>query len=334
MSRNYNIIAETAFSHEGNYNYLLSQIDEAIKGEVTYVKFQILLKPDIYYIKNHNALKDIGKFIFTEEQWLELLTYATKAGLKTIALPLEIASLDFCLRNEFLIEGIELHSVCFNEVPMLKALKNWNKLLFLGAGGRLSNEIEFVSETTKHLLIQTIIMCGFQSFPTNKFDLELNKIFDIRNKFNCKVGFADHTANGDSSFIDLCVFSYLLGAEYFEKHIVPKSDLKRIDGSSAVPGKDFIELKHKLEEINLVLGDHNFDELNEAEQNYRKREKIIVASVDLKEGQIIKENMLAYKISDQFGDINQNDFYSILGKKVIGKIKKDEPILNDKLMKC
>ena len=50
----YKLIAETAFSHEGDFRYLLSQIEEAAKAKVDYVKFQFAI-PDLVatnYVKS------------------------------------------------------------------------------------------------------------------------------------------------------------------------------------------------------------------------------------------------------------------------------------------
>jgi len=73
MSSNldFKIIAETAFSHEGDYNYLLSQIDAAVTGNADYVKFQVLLDPAGYF-SSKIAINDSKKHLFSEEEWQKI----------------------------------------------------------------------------------------------------------------------------------------------------------------------------------------------------------------------------------------------------------------------
>ncbi|HTF82902.1 MAG TPA: N-acetylneuraminate synthase family protein, partial [Cytophagales bacterium] len=135
------IIAETAFSHEGDFDYLLRQIDAAHKAQADIVKFQIFLSPATYYVPEHPALETIGKFVFSVAQWKQALEHAAALGIEVLALPLEKEALEFCMNHAALVHYIELHSVCLNEVQMLEALKRWEGKVVLGVGGYTLEEI-------------------------------------------------------------------------------------------------------------------------------------------------------------------------------------------------
>lgn len=328
------LIAETAFSHQGDFNYLKAQIDEAAKGNADYIKFQIFINKKLYFSENHPSLNTIDKFMFSTKQWDEAIKYAIEKGLKIILLPAEIDAMKYCLTKENIIDGIELHSVCFNETSLLELIYGWGKLFFMGVGGRYIDEIEYAIKNSGVSKEKIILIHGFQSFPTNKVNIELGKLLELKNYFGCNTGYADHTKYDDESFIEICAYSYLLGVKYIEKHIVIACQEDRIDGSSAVTANNFLALRKKIIETNVIIGDRKVDELNEEENNYRLREKTIVANADILEGQIIEKEMLTYRIATSKCDFNQNDFYNIVGCKAISNIFQDEPILKDKVQKC
>ena len=97
----YKIIAETAFSHEGDFSYLLSQIEEASKAKVDYVKFQVFINVDQYIVPNHPTYDILKKWIFSKAQW----KYAFKTAKdKSGPLPPCPKFIPFKLENELRFE--------------------------------------------------------------------------------------------------------------------------------------------------------------------------------------------------------------------------------------
>ena len=127
MSNKFKIIAETAFSHEGDFKYLSNQVKSASNGKVDYIKFQILFDRDVFYVKEHPANNVIKNWLFDKKQWKDILFLANSLRLKVIAQPLNIPSLEFCQENEELIDLLEVHSVCFNDIHLLNELKSTKK---------------------------------------------------------------------------------------------------------------------------------------------------------------------------------------------------------------
>jgi N,N'-diacetyllegionaminate synthase len=326
MGNKFEIIAETAFSHEGNFKYLLAQIKSAKLGEVDYIKFQIYIDKDTVYSKNHPNYKIVGNWIIDKEKWLQAFTYAKSLKLKIIALPLALSSLDFCIENDELIDAYEVHSVCFNEYYLLKKLSNVNKEIILGIGGRYPEEINYAIETLCANKKKLILMYGFQSFPTNIAKIDLGKIKVFSDIFCCKMGYADHTKFNNDSFYNLIEYSYLLSARLFEKHIVLEKGEKRIDYESAIISEDFIKLKNRLNKLSSIIGNGKIFKLNNKEIQYRKREKQIVAARNINKSETISLKDLAYKIIEDKSDFEQNEIYKIIGKKCNLSIQKDDPI--------
>ena len=326
MENKFEIIAETAFSHEGNFEYLLAQIKSAKMGKVDYIKFQVFIDKDAVYSKNHPNYKIVGKWIINKEKWLQAFRYAKSLKLKIIVLPIDLSSLDFCMENDELIDAYEIHSVCFNEYYLLKKLSNVNKEIILGIGGRYPHEINYAIETLGVNKKNLILMYGFQSFPTDITKINLIRIKAFSNLFNCKMGYADHTKFDNDTFYNLIEYSYLLSARLFEKHIVLEKGKKRIDYESAIISEDFIELRNRLNNLSNIIGNGEIFKLNNKEIEYRKRERQIVAARNINKNETISLEDLTYKVIEGRSDFEQNEINKIIGKKCNLSIQKDNPI--------
>jgi len=326
MKNKFEIIAETAFSHEGNFEYLLAQIKSAKMGKVDYIKFQVFIDKDAVYSKNHPNNKIVGKWIINKEKWLQAFRYAKMLNLKIIVLPIDLFSLDFCMENDELIDAYEIHSVCFNEYYLLKKLSNVNKEIILGIGGRYPHEIDYAIETLGAKKKKVVLMYGFQSFPTEITKINLDKIKVFSDTFCCKMGYADHTKFNNDTFFNLIVYSYLLSARLFEKHIVLEKGKKRIDYESAITSEDFIELRNRLNNLSNIIGNGEIFKLNNKEIEYRKRERQIVAARNIDKNETISLEDITYKVIEGRSDFEQNEINKIIGKKCNLSIQKDDPI--------
>lgn len=320
------IIAETAFAHEGDFDYLKKQIELSAKGKADYIKFQVFLSKEEYFTETHPALKSIDAFMFSEQQWLEAFELAKKLGLKVLALPLNISTLNFCEKHTELIDMYEIHSVCFNDYLLLKAMSSCKQRVMLGVGGRLPQEIAKAKEILKKSGDDILMMYGFQSFPTDKNKLNMSKIRKLKEVFKHEIGYADHNSFENNEFHFLNNLALGLGASFFEKHIAVKKGEKRTDFETAISVEDFIEMRNQLTETSSILGHDNIFELNDKEIVYKNREKQIVANKNIPKGKTVSEEDLNIKIAESKSDFEQIEFELLIGALATKDIKKDELI--------
>lgn len=321
----FEIIAETAFTHQGQLSYLFKQIENAKKANVDFIKFQILIDPENYFTKYSSSKDKISKLIFTEEEWVEAITYAKNSNLKVLALPLTINSLKFLIKHQNLISAFEIHSVNFLETPLIELFGKLLKTkIFLGVGGRLSQEIEYIREKLKKH--ELILMHGFQSFPTDKSKLNLNKIKTYKEKYKFTTGYADHSAYDTNEYIELSKNAYLLGCRYFELHLINKKGTKRIDHNSAHNINDFLLLRKNIVELESILGNTNIDELNEKEIIYRNREKKVVAKKELMKNHTVSIKDIEFRILEIEDNKNINN---IIGRKLLRMKQEHEIFVED-----
>lgn len=328
----FEIIAETAFSHEGEYEYLKAQIKCAVKAEVDFIKFQVFLDRDSSYPKNHPGYHKVQNRMFDQRQWGEIFQIAFDYGLKIIALPLNVPSLEFCLNKSDKIEAIEIHSICFNEYPLISTLAGYDKKVFLGVGGRYLPEIRHFLDTTNIISKNIIMMVGFQSFPTKINESNLSKIRSYKNVYtDSLIGYADHSTWKNKVFHRMNDYAYLLGARIFEKHIVVEKGARRIDYESGIEIKDFLLMRKNINALIDTLGDDDINKLNSSELIYRNREKRIVAIKSISKGDVINGNNIGYRISQGYTTIDQREYPQIIGKKAIKDIQQDCVICADQI---
>jgi sialic acid synthase SpsE len=326
-------VAETAFAHEGDFNYLINQINLSAQAKADYIKFQVFLNKEEYFTDKHPALEKISSFMFNERQWLEIFKLSNKLGLKVLALPLNVSSLLFCEKHDQFIDIYEVHSVCFNEYALLSALSKTDKRVVLGVGGRLPQEIAKAKEILKKPEKDIILMYGFQSFPTDKVKLNLQKISQLKKVFNNEIGYADHTSFECNDFHFLNNIALSLGATLFEKHIAVEKGKERTDYETAISVDDFIEMTNQLNSTNLMLGNNDIFALNDKEILYKNREKQIVASRDIKASEKLTLDNLTFKVSEEKSDFEQIQFEDLLALKAQVDIKKNQVIKSNFISK-
>ncbi|KKN50700.1 hypothetical protein LCGC14_0630090 [marine sediment metagenome] len=222
-------------------------------------------------------------------------------------------ALDFCLKNEETIDCIELHSINFTNILFLKELKRFSKTIILGVGGRTLEDIMFVYNFLQKQNL--IFMYGFQSFPTNYYDLKMSKIDKLKKIFNVEIGYADHTSFEDNMRYNLVEYAYLSGSRIFEMHLVVIEGEKRIDYNAAINSKTLLKIRERLENLIKIQGYEFSYTLNNPEEKYKKREKKIVAKRDIDKNEVFSEDNIWLKVSDE-----KSDFEQIMYKNIIGKI--------------
>jgi sialic acid synthase SpsE len=117
-----------------------------------------------------------------------------------------------------------------------------------------------------------------------------------------------------------------MGARIFEKHLTLKKGEKRIDYEAAVGYNDILGLREKLDKLIRVLGEGSRFSLNDAEIEYKNREKQLMYSKDIKAGEEITYGCLSFKICSEKSDVEQRDINKIVGCKATKDLEKDKVV--------
>jgi len=327
VREDYIVIAETAFSHEGNLDYLMHQVDIAAEGGADCIKFQVFLDKESYYAPHHSASDRIGTMMFSKEEWERIFLYASEKKLRILVLPLNVESFRFSRQLEKFIYAYEIHSVCFNEWLLLENMKETSRLIVLGVGGHLPQEIAYALRLLQRDrdAKKVVLMYGFQSFPTDSETLDLGKLQLLKDTFRCTVGYTDHSAFDDRGFSALINYGYILGARWFEKHVVVDPGVQRVDFESAVGADGLRMMRSEIDHLRKILGNGNIFNLNDAEFTYRNRGKQVAAQRDLPVGHILCAEDIGFFVTEEIGDFDQMRYSELLGRRLTRDMKKGEP---------
>ncbi|PHS31923.1 MAG: hypothetical protein COA82_09675 [Alkaliphilus sp.] len=324
------LIAETAYTFEGDKNYLLEQT-KTLPKEVNAIKYHMLYNLDEYMVGEHSAYELISSWLLSERDWVETLTCAKGKNLDTLVLVDDKKSVEFCEKNYELIDAIEIHAACVNDIYLLeKAIgfaKKHNKVFVIGISGfeiqELSDIVDYIREKK---IKDVLLMYGFQNFPTKIDEIKLKKIPALKRMFEFAVGYADHTVHSDPIKEHLINTALSLGANIQEVHYVIKEGEERTDYITGLDHKSLKRIKDNLEKTSKAIGKIDF-RLNEGEKKYLSFRKVPVYTKSFKKGHILKKGDIVFKRIEKakeqhrFGGEN-----SYLGKKINCDVRVDSEI--------
>lgn len=293
------IYGETAFHHEGSFEYMLRMIDLASETGLHGIKFQILIDLNDFVSRYHKNYDQMKSWVFTDKQWNKILIHAFNKNLKIIAMPCDIKAVDYITTAYSKINYCELHSVNFNDIKILNRIKDTNIPTIISCGGRSIDEVIKLCEFFGNQVFT--IMHGYQSFPSNLREVKLHRIRILREMFpEFLIGYADHTAYNDEFSVKALEYAYLLGARVFEKHITLNEGIQRVDYESAVGKEKIVKIINNLKIAEDLIANKKLYEslmLTNAEKRYKKREKKLVANQNINIGDALDDSNTSLKMT-------------------------------------
>lgn len=311
-----NIIAETAWHHDGNFSFFKNLVTEiSNKTKADFIKFHLTLDVDEYMHNDHPGYEWAKERILTKDEWDEIFNIVLGYDKKLMLLFNDKKAIDFGMK--FNPELVEIHSVCLNDIKLLNHLKdniNTNTKVVLGVGGTDIYEVENAIEVlgTENI----VLMHGFQNYPTNYRDINFSKIEKLMKLYsNFEHGYADHTAWDNEKNILITSFGAALGVDYIEKHVTTNTGEGRTDWQAAISIEKFIELENNLNLLSEVKGD-GLMKMNSGEKSYSTfgvMKKAAILNKDIDKGEIFKIEDIYFKRTAQSSDLSQLDILNKIG---------------------
>lgn len=262
------LIAETAYTFEGDKSHLLSQV-KSLDKRIDAIKFHMLINPNEYIDKEHTLYPKIEKWTLSKSDWNEILSVAIERNFDIIVLVDDLDSISFLENYKTSISGIEVHAACTNDVFIMEKAAKFcyrnNISFFLGISGYEIQELEKIYRFIRENNVQKIVfMYGFQNYPTNYEKINLRKIKLYEEIFDVTVGYADHTEYNDNNKNKIIECAYVLGSNIIEVHYTSSNSKQRTDGITAYDSEELVNLKNELTLLDKVLGEKttllNYDE--------------------------------------------------------------------------
>lgn len=315
------LIAETAWHHEGDFNFLWNLALEIKKSKADLAKFHLTLDLDEYIDNSHSLYENYHKWKISESDWQKVLEVFDSSELMLLCN--DTKSIEFAMK--FNPSIIEIHAVCMNDLHMLDCLKknvSSNTKIALGISGNNLDEIDFAINYLNHPNI--ILMYGFQNYPTKFVNINFNKLKRIIQLYpNAEFGYADH-CGFDEEFNELITLTGAsLGVAFIEKHVTTDIGVPRLDYEATISFDMLNQLHDKMQIIFQSFGNGNF-QFNEGEENYARLgtlKKVPILKRDIKKGDILLKNNLEFKRAKTTYNYSTYSILKHIGKKINKNIK-------------
>lgn len=309
------IIGEIGSNHNLSLKTSKKLIDVAAEAGVDAIKFQSL-KYDELYLPGSESLAELHKNIdLPESIFIKLSDYAKEKGLIFLSCPTYFKSIDI-LENL----GMEAYKVAspitVGFQSLVAAMAKKNKPIIMSTGYcnmvEIERAVKTVADSGNKKLVLLHCLASYPTLPTEDVNLGFMKI--LADKFNCLVGFSDHTMS-----TAIPAIAVAMGACVIEKHFTLSRKLKGPDHKFALEPSELIEMVKNIRDAEKIMGSKKV--ILPYEINMKKKVMMkLVASRNLEAGMILKPEHIIFRRA--LGGIEEYKINKILGKRINMPIKK------------
>ncbi|HPJ37530.1 MAG TPA: N-acetylneuraminate synthase family protein [Spirochaetota bacterium] len=321
-------IAEIGLNHNGIFEVAEEMIRQAHSCGADGVKFQTFVPENMYsrYASSLIATGDekepstkeqdfFASLTFTREELLELHSIAASLNIEFFSTPFDEESVELLQSI-----GVRLFKVASSEVTnhvLLRAIAKTGKPVIMSTGLSTEKEIEMALKCLSSNGTPEVVLLHCVSLYPLPYDAaNLSRITALRNRFNCEVGFSDHSA--DYKTVEIAV---ALGAGFIEKHFTLSDDFDCPDRSVSLSPEKFNEMIQAANGVRILLGNGNID-FSSAEKDVAKSaRRSLFAKRDISKGTIITQSDIVPKRPGTGIPIYME--HEVIGKRSLIDIKKD-----------
>jgi N,N'-diacetyllegionaminate synthase len=241
------IIAESAFNHNGNPEYLKKLAICSLESNADYFTVQVY-DTDAFCVKDYSKYKICEDVCLSERQWTDFFDFARRNKIELIPCTLDKPSFFMCYNYGF--RFFKIHATDILNVDVLTAMSEKTDCKFLlETQCSTYQDIKFAVDMLG-LRIEAI-MHGYSNYPTELEDLRLNAIDYLRDNFpEYKYGIADHSL--DTAEIPLMALAK--GYDYLEKHITLTRNKRNYDWQVSLYPNEFRIMTEKIKLYSKSLG--------------------------------------------------------------------------------
>jgi pseudaminic acid synthase len=330
-------VAEISANHNGSLLHAKKLIKIAKRYGADAVKLQTY-EPDTLTIKsnrpdfkirgglwNGKTLWDLYEKAQTPFEWHEeLFNYAKKIKIICFSTPFDESAVD--LLESLNCPFYKVASFEMNHIPLIKKIAQTKKPIIISTGMANLEEIDLAYKAAKKNGAKEIILLYCVSnYPSKISDFNFNNIRILKERYNCKVGFSDHSI--DNKIVATAIAA---GAEIVEKHVALDGQKKGFDLPFSLKGKEIKDYAQTLKETYLMMGKKYFFRDKSENQNLQFRRSIYAVSNIKKGEKFTKKNIMV--IRPGYG-VDPVYFEKLINKKSPFDIKRETPINKSLLAK-
>lgn len=325
------IIAEAGVNHNGDINLAHRLIDAAKNAGADIVKFQTGKPENVIsrfaekaeYQKRNTGCREgqldmVRKVMLSFEAFTELKKHCEAVGIGFLSTPFDLESIDFLQKL-----GCDMWKIPSGEVtnyPYLARIAETGKDIILSTGMCRMDEID----AAYHILHEkggreiSLLHCTTQ-YPAPFESVNLRAMLTLRDKFQCPVGYSDHTVGAEVS-----VAAAALGASILEKHFTLDRGMEGPDHKASLEPDELTRMITQVRHIEVALGDGEKKPADEEIPNLTIARKSIVAKRNIRKGEIFSaENITTKRPGNGISPMLWNE---VMGMKAIKDFSEDDLI--------
>ena len=328
------IIAEAGVNHNGSVALAKQLIDVAAEAGADYVKFQTFKAAKLVskaaqkadYQKNNtqsggSQLEMLQKLELSEADHYELLAHCAQKNIAFLSTGFDVESIDFLQQL-----GIDLWKVPSGELTnflLLRKIGGFKQQVIVSTGMATLDEIEAALQ----VLVQygtarqniTVLHCNTE-YPTPFSDVNLRAMQSIAQKMGVNIGYSDHTLG-----TEVPIAAVALGATIIEKHFTLSRQLEGPDHAASLEPAELKAMVSSIRNIEKALGSDVKEPTESEKKNTMIARKSIVASQNIKKGEILTEqNLTVKRPADGISPMRWNE---IVGQTATRDYAEDELIV-------
>lgn len=322
------IIAEIGVNHNGNLELAKKLIIAAKKSGADAVKFQtfktdLLVKqgtPKAPYQNNSNLKKEsqyemLKKLELNQKSHLVLKKICKLNKIEFISTPFDISSLKFLIKLG--VKKIKISSSDLTDHLMHNYLAKRKIFTIISTGMSNLREIDATVKIYKKNRNKnfSLLHC-VSSYPCSDKSLNLKNLITLKKRYNCKVGFSDHSIGNLGS-----VLSIGYGAEIIEKHLTLNKKMIGPDHKASITPNEFKNLVSDIRRAEVMKGSFHRKLRDEEKKNRLLSRKSLVYANNFEKGKVLKIDNIS-SIRPGYG-IQGNKIKLILNKKLKKKVLKN-----------
>lgn len=328
------IIAEAGVNHNGSLELAKLLVDKAAEAGVDYVKFQTFKAEKLVtksakqaeYQKrnigegNDNQFAMLRKLELTPENHLVLINYCKQKGVEFLSTAFDLDSMDFLHTLKLGLWKIPSGEI--TNYPYLKKIAQYGEPVILSTGMSEMADIEAaVNVLIKYGVRKekiTLLHCNTE-YPTPFEDVNLLAMQQIKDNFQVKVGYSDHTKG-----IEVPIAAVTMGACVIEKHFTLDRNMEGPDHQASLEPDELKAMVAAIRNIEKALGSGKKTVSESERKNIAIARKSIVAARPIKKGEILTEENLTVKRPGT--GISPMRWEEVMGSKAIKDFEEEELI--------
>ena len=327
------IIAEAGVNHNGSIELAKQLVDKAVEAKADFIKFQSFKadklvskvarqadyqKMNIGSKGDDSQLSMLKKLELTAEDHKVLISYCKDKGIQFFSTAFDLESIDYL--HSLHLGLWKIPSGEITNYPYLKKIAKFGESVILST---VMCEMDDITAAMKVLLKHglrreqiTILHCNTE-YPTPFEDVNLRAMQEIRDVFQVKVGYSDHTKG-----IEVPIAAVALGAQVIEKHFTLDRNMEGPDQKASLEPHELKAMVSAIRHIELALGTGHKTVSESERKNLAIARKSIIAACPIHKGELLTEQNLTVK-RPGIG-ISPMQWEEIIGTKAIKNFEEED----------